>query len=308
MALATDYRPLALNELAGNDTLKATLKSKLSLSPEKRPHVYLFTGPKGCGKTTLGRIVASHIKCHDFDFTEIDASDESGGVAAIRELKRTIRYPPMKGDVRVWFIDEAHNISAKGQEAFLKMLEEPPPYAYFVMSTTDPQKLIKTLKDRCMVLEVKPLTSKEMENFILDIAEEEQVTIPSKVVKRIVADSDGHPRAALQILERIIDLPESEMAAAAEQSEELEVAAIDLVRAIMNKGSNWRDIAPMIKGISDYENARHTMLGYCETILLGGKDDPMTAKAALAMTYMEKGFYDSKRPGFTLACYGIFKG
>lgn len=308
MALATDYRPRNLEEMAGNETLKAALKSKLRLPADKRPHVFLVTGPKGCGKTTIARIIANSIKCHPNEFNEIDATDTSGGVDAVRELKRTIRYAPMAGDVRLWFIDEAHGVSPKGQEAFLKMLEEPPVYAYFVLATTDPQKLIKTLKDRCVVFEVKPLTNKEMGEFITGIAEEERVTIPAKVIKQIVSDSSGHPRAALQILERIIDLPETDMLAAAEQNAEMEVVAIDIARAIMAKGSQWKDIAPLVKGITDYENARYTMLGYCESILLNGKDDAMAAKAALVMTYMDKAFYDSKRAGFTLAVYSIFKG
>lgn len=304
MALATDYRPRTIDELAGNTELKAALKSKLKLPHDKRPHVYLFTGPKGNGKTTLARIVASYIKCHDREFTEIDATDDSGGVSAIRELKRTIRYPPMTGDVRLWFIDEAANLTSKGQEAFLKMLEEPPSYAYFVLATTDPQKLTKTLKDRCIIFELKPLTPTEMENFITGIVEQEDVEIPTKVIKKIVSDSNGHPRAALQILERIIDLPVKDMEAAASASEEAEVQIIDFCRAMLKPKVSWKEIAPMVKNlVGEAESNRHAIRGYCSAILLNGTDNK---QAALILECFKDKYMDKN--DFVLASYSVFMG
>ena len=306
MALATDHRPAKLEDLAGNVTLKKTLKSKLSLSNDRRPHVYLFTGPKGCGKTTLGRIVSSYLNCASREFTEIDASDESGGVSAIRELKRTIRYPPMEGNVRIWFIDECHLVTGKGQEAFLKMLEEPPAYAYFVLATTDPQKLTKTLKDRCVTFEVQPLSNKEMEDFLYDIIDKEGIDVPDKVVRRLVDGSGGHPRAALQMLERIADLSQNDMLKAVEQVEETEVQVIDLCRALLNKKSTWAEIAPLIKNLTgEPESCRWAILGYCNSVLLQGKEN---AKAALIMDCFSKNFFDTGKNGLTLAAYQVFFG
>ena len=304
MALATDYRPTTLAEFEGNSTLKAALKSKLSLPPDKRPHVYLFVGNKGCGKTTLARIVASSLKCSDREFTEIDASDDSGGVTAIRELKRTVRYPPMVGDVRVWFIDECHLVTGKGQEAFLKMLEEPPKYAYFILATTDPQKLTKTLKDRCITFEVQPLSSKEMEEFISGIAEAEEVDLPDKVIKKIVQDSNGHPRAALQMLERIIDLPVKDMEKAVEQAAEVETQVIDLCRAMLKPKASWKEICPLIKTLTgEPESNRHAVRGYCSAILLSGQDN---AKAALILECFKDKYMDKN--DFVLAAYQVFMG
>lgn len=280
------------------------LASKLSLDINKRPHTFLFTGPKGCGKTTLARIVASSLKCSDREFTEIDASDDSGGVTAIRELKRTVRYPPMVGDVRVWFIDECHLLTGKGQEAFLKMLEEPPKYAYFILATTDPQKLIKTLKDRCVTFEVQPLSSKEMEEFISGIAEAEEVDLPDKVIKKIVQDSNGHPRAALQMLERIIDLPAKDMEKAVEQAAEVETQVIDLCRAMLKPKASWKEICPLIKTLTgEPESNRHAVRGYCSAILLSGQDN---AKAALILECFKDKYMDKN--DFVLAAYQVFMG
>lgn len=304
MALATDYRPTTLTEFEGNSTLKAALKSKLSLAPDKRPHVYLFVGAKGTGKTTLARITASYLKCSDREFTEIDATDDSGGVTAIRELKRTVRYPPMVGDVRVWFIDECANLTSKGQEALLKMLEEPPKYAYFILATTDPQKLTKTLKDRCITFEVQPLSTKEMEEFISGIAEAEGVDLPDKVIKKIVQDSNGHPRAALQMLERIIDLPAKDMEKAVEQAAEVETQVIDLCRAMLKPKASWKEICPLIKTLTgEPESNRHAVRGYCSAILLSGQDN---AKAALILEMFKDKYMDKN--DFTLAAYQVFMG
>ena len=304
MALATDYRPKNLSEFEGNEAIKASLKSKLSLPSDKRPHVYLFSGPKGCGKTTLARITATSLKCSDREFTEIDASDDSGGVTAIRELKRTVRYPPMVGDVRVWFIDEAHLVTGKGQEAFLKILEEPPAYAYFILATTDPQKLTKTLKDRCITFEVKPLTDKEMNVFLSDIIEREDVEIPADVLKKIVSDCNGHPRAALQMLEKIIDLPVKDMKKAVEDSAESETQVIDFCRAMMKPKASWKEIAPMLKTLSgEPESNRHAIRGYCSSILLSGQDN---AKAALILEYFKDKYMDKN--DFILATYQVFMG
>lgn len=300
MALGTDHRPETLKELHGNAALKQSLASKLKLSEDKRPHVYLFTGNKGCGKTTLARIVANTIGCHKSEFNELDASDESGGVAAVRELKRQIHYSPMAGDVRVWFADEAHKISKAGQEAFLKMLEEPPDHAYFIFATTDPQKLLPTFKDRCATFEVKPLDEEEMEEFLHEIIEAEEKEVPQAIIEHIVEASQGLPRQAIRILERVIDLPAKQMLASAQQTAETEAQTIDLCRALLNPKVKWSEIAKILSTITgEPESIRYAVLGYCNAILLKGDNK----RAYLVMSCFTEPYYNLSKSGLTLSCY-----
>lgn len=305
MALAQDYRPEALKELHGNQSLKQSLASKLKLPNANRPHSYLFTGNKGCGKTTLARIVASSLKCCEAEFTEIDASDESGGVAAIRALKRLINYPAMSGDVRVWFIDECHKLTKPAQEGLLKMLEEPPSHCYFILATTDPQKMLPTLRDRCVTFEVKPLTDEEMTELLEGIIEAEGKEVPEEIIESIVDKAQGMPRAALQILERVIDLPVKQMLAAAQQTAESEAQTIDLCRVLLKPKPTWKEVTAILSVITgEPESIRYAVLGYCNAILM--KSD--NKRAYSVMCCFTEPYYNLAKAGLTMSCYDACNG
>lgn len=306
MALSTDHRPKRLKDLFGNASLKAALASKLKLSQDKKPHVFLFTGSKGCGKTTLARIVADSLNCVEAEFTELDASDESGGVSAARALKRNINYPPMSGDSRVWFVDECHKLTKPAQEALLKMLEEPPEHAYFILATTDPQKLLPTFKDRCVTFEVKPLSDEEMAEFLDFILTVEEKEVPEEIIESIIGFANGMPRQALQILERVIDLPAKQMLAAVKQTVETETLTIDLCRILLKPKPAWKDVCKILATLQgEAESVRYAVLGYCNAILMKG-DNP---RAFLVMDIFKDNFYNfGGRAGLTYACYCVTNG
>jgi DNA polymerase III gamma/tau subunit len=298
MPLATDYRPETIKELHGNTALKQALSSKMK--SDNKPHVYLFTGQKGCGKTTLARIVSNALKCHEAEFSEVDASDESGGVSAVRALKRLINYEPMVGDVRVWFIDECHKLTKAAQEAFLKMLEEPPKHAYFILATTDPQKLLPTFKDRCVTFEVKPLTDDEMINLLDGIVEAEEKEVPQDIIEYIVGAANGLPRQALQMLERVIDLPTKQMLASAQQTAEVEVQTISLCRVLLKPKPTWKEVTAILATVQgEPESIRYAILGYCNAILMKA-DNP---RAYAVMSCFTEPYYNLAKAGLTLSCY-----
>jgi len=126
--LHIDYRPKTLKEMEGNRSTVDSLQAVLSRESDI-PHAFLFSGSAGCGKTSLGRIVASELGCAPADFREIDTADFRG-IDTIREIKNQARLKPLAGKVRVWLLDEFHKSTADAQNALLKILEEPPSHDF----------------------------------------------------------------------------------------------------------------------------------------------------------------------------------
>jgi DNA polymerase-3 subunit gamma/tau len=298
MALATDHRPDEMEEFAGNEALKASLCSILKRDKEDIPHVILFTGKSGCGKTTLARIFASELDCDPSELYELNAASVRG-IDDIRRIEGQVRYRPMTGGARVWVFDEIHQYGTPAQEVMLKMLEEAPDHAYFILCTTDPEKLRPALKGRCTTFTVEALDNEEMVEFLEDICEEEDTEVPEKVLRKIAKNSEGSPRNALQLLEKVIDIPEKEMMKTLEKTEEAETQTFDLYIALLER-KPWKDVAAIVRNIkSEPESIRRSILGLASSGLLKKKND----QAALILENFVDNVFDSGMPGVVLACY-----
>jgi DNA polymerase-3 subunit gamma/tau len=212
---------------------------------------------------------------------------------------------PIQGDVRVWIIDECHKLTGDAQNALLKILEDTPEHVYFVLCTTDPQKLLPTIKGRCSQFQVLPLTDTQMKGLLRSVVHEEGETVESEVYDQIITSAKGHPRNALQILEQVLNVQAEDRMAAAKKAEAEIVESIVLCRALL-KGAPWKEIAGILKGVKDQEaeGVRRVVLGYCQAILLSGKDEPM---CGLIMENFMNPFYDSGFPQLTYACYSVTK-
>jgi len=297
MSMITKHRPPTLDDIAGNEELVDSLGSVLDRDFEDLPHVFLLTGPSGCGKTTIGRIIANEVG-GKAEYYEYNAANVRG-IDSMREIERVCIFPPMSGKARVWLFDEVHQYPAATQEAMLKMLEEAPKHAFFILCTTDPQKLKNTLKTRCMRYEVEPLDRAEMIDFLEGIVEEEGADVPDEVLKRIAKESGGSPRGALQLLDKVIDLEEDDMINAIDKIEAVETQSIDLCRALIAR-SKWPVIAKILSNLGDDpERIRQSVLSYANSILLKKADD----QAAMVIECFSEPFHDSGLPGVSLACY-----
>ena len=143
MELYNKYRPQTPEEIYGNDLAIKSIRSELN----KGAHVFLLTGPGGCGKTTTARVFARQLGADELSIHELNSS-ENRGIDSVREIMEQIRYTPLDGGKTVYILDEMHQQTSASQNALLKVLEECPEHCYFFLCTTNPEKLIQPLKTR----------------------------------------------------------------------------------------------------------------------------------------------------------------
>ena len=294
------HRPKTLKGMVGNKATVAALTNMLQR--ETLPHTILFHGPSGCGKTTLARIIKTELNCHDLDFQELNCSDFRG-IDTIREIRNTMMLSAVGGKVRVWLMDELHMMTTAGMNAALKIFEDTPAHVYFLLCTTDPQKLLKTIRTRCCEMPVEPLDETEMKKLLSRIIKREKITIKIDTIDDIVDVCEGSARKGLVILDKIKNIPqEGHREAITQENENKE--GIDLCRALIaNKG--WTTISKILREIQgEPEAIRWSVMGYCSAILLKKSDDHIFH----ILTCFEDNFYDSKKNGLIRACFESVQG
>lgn len=306
MPLHTDFRPVNFDQIIGNAATVAALQ-KLTKT-KNPPHTFLFTGPAGCGKTTMARIVAEALNCKGRDLQELNTADFRG-IDTAREINRMMKLTSnrIKGGNRGFILDEAHKLTNDAQNALLKTLEEPPKHAYFFLCTTDPQKLLKTVISRCSEYKVEPLNDEDCSLLLSQAVEfsgSNGKGITEKIIDIIVESSQGHPRQALTILEKVLAVPEKERLSVAKQANELEAQVIELCRALIQK-KGWKTISSLLKNLQneDPENIRRAVLGYASAVMMNGK-----VEAYVVMDAFREPFYNTGRPGLVMACYEALEG
>jgi len=222
------------------------------------------------------------------------------GIDTVRELIRNASLRPLMGDVRVWILDEIQSGTKDAQQALLKLLEDAPKHSYFLLATTDPDKLLPTIRSRCAIFKTSPLSDRVMLKLLNRISDAEDKQVPDSVLDQIVKDSVGHPRAALVMLDKIIDLPQDRMLKAVEKVAAEENQAIDLCRALLRK-DKWQKVRELVKGLEteDPESLRRMVLAYCSTVMLN-EDNP---RAYLILDAFRNPFYDTGKAALILACY-----
>ena len=249
MSLYLKHRPVSLSEFYGNKALVMTLKSMIA--KKEIPHVFLFHGPTGCGKTTLARIVAAELECAENNIIEIDTA-QFRGIDTVRELRKNAQFTPLGGGVRVYIVDEVHKMTGDAQNAFLKILEDTPPHIYFILCTTDPQSLLPTIKGRCSQFQVQPLSENEMEDLLISVAKKEgEADFGNKygeVLTQIIQDSQCHPRNALQILQQVLAAPAKKRLAIAKQAAVEQSESIALCRALISR-KGWKTVSEILRGL-----------------------------------------------------------
>ena len=303
MSLYLKYRPNSLDQIKGNSDIIEALENMLS-KPETCPHTFLLWGESGTGKTSIARIIANRLGCKGSDYREINASDVRG-IDNIRDIIQQSQFKPIEGVCRVWVIDECAKMTNEAQNAFLKILEDTPKHVYFVLCTTDPQKLLATIKSRCQQFQTKPLSDSQMFGLLRKIVKEENEELDREVYDQIVMDSLGHPRNALQILEQVLNVSVDRRLEIARQTSAQQSQGIELCRALI-KGARWIEVAKILSGLKDQEpeTIRRIVLGYCQSILLSGKDEPL---CGFIMEEFMKENFTNGFPQLTFSAYSVIK-
>ncbi len=220
---ARKYRPQNFATVVGQSHITTTLKN--AIQNNQLAHAFLFCGPRGVGKTTCARILAKTINCEtrtkegeacntcnscvSFDagasmnIHELDAASNNS-VDDIRNLVEQVRFAPQAGKYKVYIVDEVHMLSTSAFNAFLKTLEEPPPYAIFILATTEKHKILPTILSRCQIFDFKRITPFDTVEHLQEIADKEGIKAEKEALHVIAQKSEGCMRDALSILDKIV--------------------------------------------------------------------------------------------------------
>ena len=227
MTLYLKYRPKNLDEI---DEVAVSESLKKIIAGKNIPHAFLFAGPKGTGKTSAARILAKILNCEDLkngkpcdkckqcvgitngnnlDVVEMDAASHRG-IDDVRILRDAVKLSPVSAKNKVYIIDEVHMLTTEAENALLKTLEEPPAHVYFILATTNPEKLIETIRSRATLLQFKKASTPEIVRSLTRVVDGEKIKIKEEGLSLIAEAADGAFRDAIKILEQLV-LEEKEL-------------------------------------------------------------------------------------------------
>lgn len=225
LVLYRKYRPQLFSEIIGQEHIVQTLQN--AVKNNMISHAYLFTGPRGSGKTTMARLLAKTINCENrknntaepcnkcsscleimsgksIDLMEIDAASNRG-IEEIRELREGTKFRPVKSKYKVYIIDESHQLTKEAANALLKTLEEPPDYVVFILATTETHKMIPTIISRCQKFDFRKLNISEIVKRLKIIAEKEKIKIDDSALKIVASNSGGSFRDSESLFDQILN-------------------------------------------------------------------------------------------------------
>lgn len=265
-ALYLKYRPQTFEEISGQEHVTRTLKNALAM--DRIAHAYLFTGPRGTGKTSTARILAKAVNCLSttkphpcnecvicraineerlLDLIELDAASNRG-IDNIRELIGKLDFRPTEAKYKFYILDEAHMLTPEANNALLKTLEEPPPHAIFVLATTEPNKVPATITSRCQRFDFRRATLPELTHQLSEIAEKEGLEIEPKAIDLIARQATGSFRDATSLLDQLMAFADGGVTLAQVQAL-LGAASQETIRAIVASIAN-HDLAGGVEAIS----------------------------------------------------------
>ncbi|MGA2285762.1 MAG: DNA polymerase III subunit gamma/tau [Dehalococcoidia bacterium] len=285
------YRPQTFSEVAGQEPIMRTLRN--AVASHKVSHAYLFSGPRGTGKTSSGRLLAKAANCRDaqegepcnkcdscvafsegraLDLVELDAASNRG-IDEIRSLREKVGFAPGSADFKVYIIDEAHMLTEPAFNALLKTLEEPPPHVIFVLATTEPHKIPATIGSRCQRFDFRRVPLEAAIDRLAHICDHEGITCPREALELIARSATGSMRDAINLLEQTVDYHGRELSVETVQSGlglSGDARSADLARLVLrgNLGEGLALIAAVRDDGLDLRQFQREVVGHLRRLLL----------------------------------------
>jgi DNA polymerase-3 subunit gamma/tau len=313
MELVDKYRPKKLSDVLGQPEIVKSLEK--SFREDSIPHALMFSGPKGTGKTTLAQIVAcqllqcgnDELKGRALDYFEINAA-EARGIDTVREIQNTMQGKGWGSTKRkVFFYEEIHELSRRAQgnaqSALLVLVERPPEHVFHIASTTNPEELLPTLRDRFIRFDLKPITAKCAKQLINAVLSEERKAVGENVIDKIVDCSEGSPRLILKNLDKCLMLNNDEDRLSLIQKTEIKKDAYELVNVLLYKKMSWSQISGLINetDLSEPERLRHYILKRANTEMLKGNP-----RAYLIYLVFKDQWFNCQEAALTGCCWEVF--
>ena len=276
--IITKYRPISFEEVLGNELMIKVLKD--AIRSASTPHLYLFEGPTGVGKSTLAYIVARELNAN---VQELCAATNSS-IDDTRKIVEMAGYKPLDGKAQMILIEEAHNLSPKAWEPLLLLTEHPPAYLYFAFCTTDVKKVPPAIKSRATVVKLSSVKPTDIEDLLTLVCEVEGWIVTDSTFQAIVQAAEGSPRKALSILQLGHSVATREELSSIVAEVESETAPImELCRYLVTGGRNWRQISSILNKVEDNDGLDSQVLGYLTNAMLRSEE----AQARMIWTILE---------------------
>ena len=281
-ALYRKYRPKTFDDVVGQDVVVKTLKN--AIINNKISHAYLFSGPRGCGKTSIAKIFARIANCEnnekgmscnkcvyctqsneqDLDIIEMDAASNNG-VEEIREINNKVNLVPSLGKYKIYIIDEVHMLTTGAFNALLKTLEEPPKHAIFILATTDPHKVPVTILSRCQRFDFKKISENDIIKKLLEICDLEKIDIEEEAVAEIARLGDGSLRDSISILDQVAAYTKDKITILDVHDVNGTISQTEIKSLVEDIASN--NLADSIKKINEYNNCGKSIVKITEDII-----------------------------------------